>query len=67
MTVMRATIPALGSLRSRRLGLLCLSLLIGVGAGLGAVAFRYMIKGGTYAFTGFADYAGHGHAANPHV
>ena len=24
-----------------------------------------MIKGGTYAFSGFADYAGHGHAANP--
>jgi CIC family chloride channel protein len=55
------------ALRSRRLGLLSLSLLIGVGAGLGAVAFRYMIKGGTYALSGFADYAGHGHAANPDV
>jgi CIC family chloride channel protein len=65
MTVMRATIPPISSLRSRRLGLLALSVLIGVGAGLGAVAFRYMIKGATYAFTGFADYAGHGHAANP--
>ena len=29
----------------------------GLCAGLGAVAFRYMIKYGTYAFTGFADYA----------
>lgn len=62
---MRAAIPTISSLRSRRLGLLSLSLLIGVGAGLGAVAFRFMIKGGTYALTGFADYAGHGHAANP--
>ncbi len=62
---MRATIPTISSLRSRRLGLLTLSVAIGVGAGLGAVAFRYMIKAGTYAFTGFADYAGQGHAANP--
>jgi CIC family chloride channel protein len=62
---MRATIPRIGSLRSRRLGLVALALLIGTGAGLGAVAFRYMIKYGTYAFTGFADYAGHGHAGNP--
>ncbi|WP_375486750.1 chloride channel protein [uncultured Jatrophihabitans sp.] len=57
----------LTSLRSRRLGLLVLSLLIGVGSGLGAVAFRYMIKWGTYAFSGFADYSAHGHAANPDV
>ena len=65
MMAMTARVPSIRSLRSRRLGLLSLSLLIGVGAGLGAVAFRYMIKGGTYALTGFADYAGHGHAADP--
>ncbi|HVX47020.1 MAG TPA: chloride channel protein [Mycobacteriales bacterium] len=64
---MKATIPRFNSLRSRRLGLLSLSLLIGVGAGLGAVAFRYMIEGGTYALTGFADYTAHGHAADPHI
>ena len=64
---MRASESRIGSLRSRRLGLLSLSLLIGVGAGLGAVAFRYMIQGGTYALTGFTDYAGRGHAANPDV
>ena len=67
MTTTRAALPRIGSLRSRRLGLLALSLLIGGGAGLGAVAFRYMIKYGTYAFTGFADYAGRGHVANPDV
>ncbi len=67
MTVMTARVPNIRALRSRRLGLLTLSILIGVGAGLGAVAFRYMIKTGTYALSGFADYAGHGHAANPVV
>ncbi|MEO8748958.1 MAG: chloride channel protein [Allobranchiibius sp.] len=48
-------------------GLLILSLLIGLGAGLGAVAFRYMIKGITLAFTGFDDYSAAGHASNPHL
>jgi CIC family chloride channel protein len=48
-------------------GLLALSLLIGLGAGLGAVAFRYMIKSLTRVFTGFDDYSGLGHVANPHV
>ena len=38
-----------GSSPVRGVGLLTLSLLVGVGAGLGAVAFRYMIEGGTHA------------------
>ncbi len=48
-------------------GMLVLSLLVGVGAGLGAVAFRYMILGFTYAFTGHRDYSAVGHASNPVV
>ena len=48
-------------------GLLSLALLVGVGAGLSAVAFRYMIKGLTRVFTGFGDYSGAGHVANPQV
>ncbi len=48
-------------------GMLMLSLLVGAGAGLGAVAFRYMILGFTYAFTGHRDYSAVGHAANPQV
>ena len=44
-----------------------LAVLIGVGAGLGAVLFRYMIEGLTRLFTGYSDYGGHGHAANPHL
>lgn len=47
--------------------MLVLSLLVGVGAGLGAVVFRYMIQGLTRLFTGFTDYAGRGHVANPGV
>ena len=61
------SLSRLKQLRSRRLGLLSLSVLVGVGAGLGAVAFRYMIQALTRAFSGFQDYAGHGHAANPHL
>jgi CIC family chloride channel protein len=48
-------------------GMLVLSLVVGAGAGLGAVAFRYMILGVTYAFTGHRDYSALGHAANPHL
>jgi CIC family chloride channel protein len=48
-------------------GLLVLSLIIGAGAGLGAVAFRYMIKGLTRVFTGYDDYSGLGPVANPHI
>ena len=44
-----------------------LALLTGVGAGAGAVAFRYLILGFTYVFTGHRDYSAVGHAANPLV
>jgi hypothetical protein len=48
-------------------GMLVLSLLVGAGAGagLGVVAFRYMILGVTFAFTGHRDYGASGHASNP--
>ena len=45
--------------------MLVLSLLVGAGAGLGAVAFRYMILGFTYAFTGHAEYGTVGRVSNP--
>jgi len=41
-----------------------LALVVGAGAGVGAVAFRYMIYGFTYLFTGHHDYSAAGHAAN---
>jgi CIC family chloride channel protein len=48
-------------------GLTALALLTGAGAGLGAVAFRYMILGFTYLFTGHRDYSAAGHAADPWI
>ena len=48
-------------------GLTVLALLIGAGAGLGAVAFRYMILGLTYLFSGHRDYSAVGQAGNPLV
>jgi chloride channel protein, CIC family len=53
--------------RSNRLFLFGLALLVGCGAGLGAVAFRHMISGLTLLFSGQFDYSAAGHAANPHV
>ena len=54
-------------LRSSHTGLLVLSLLVGAGAGGGAVVFRWLIKTFTLALSGHADYAAAGHAANPHL
>lgn len=48
-------------------GLTLLALLTGVGAGLGAVAFRYMILGFTELFSGHRDYSAAGRAPNPLV
>ncbi|GAB3668302.1 chloride channel protein [Nocardioides korecus] len=50
-----------------QLALLGLALAVGLGAGLGAVVFREMIVGLTRLFSGHADYAAAGHAANPLV
>lgn len=57
----------LTALRSSNGGLLVLALLIGAGAGGGAIVFRLLIKEFTTALSGHSDYAGLGHVANPHV
>ena len=41
-------------------GLVVLALVVGAGAGVGAIAFRYLILGFTRLFTGYADYSGQG-------
>ena len=45
--------------------LVVFALVVGVGAGLGAVAFRYLIKGFTWVFTGHLELGAHSHAASP--
>ena len=55
------------SLRSSNSGLLLLAVLVGAGAGGGAVVFRWLISTFTELFTGHPDYAGLGPVANPHV
>jgi CIC family chloride channel protein len=53
--------------RSQRARLATLALIVGVGAGFGAVAFRHMITALTRLFSGHVDYSAVGHASNPHV
>lgn len=54
-------------LRGSASGLVPLSLLVGAGAGGGAVLFRYLILWVTELATGRTDYSGVGRAGNPHL
>lgn len=56
---------ALTWLRTSDTGLLVVALAIGAGAGLGAVAFRWLIVTFTQLFTGHQDYSLAGHAKDP--
>src|SRR5690349_3783438 len=47
-------------------GLLVLAVVVGAGAGGGAVLFRWLIRSLTGLFSGHADYSAAGRAANPH-
>lgn len=58
---------ALTVVRSSRMGLLVLALVIGAGAGAAAIGFRWLITTFALALSGHADYAGLGPVANPHV
>jgi CIC family chloride channel protein len=51
-------------LRGSKSGLIALSILVGAGAGVGAVGFRYLILLVTWLFTGHRDYSGTGGAAH---
>lgn len=59
------TAPRLTRLDAAGWSLLALSFVVGAGAGLGAVAFRYMIKGFTWLFTGHGELGAHPHPASP--
>ncbi|HEX9353351.1 MAG TPA: hypothetical protein VF933_05995 [Streptosporangiaceae bacterium] len=56
-----------GWLRDSRAGLLAIALVVGVGSGLGAVAFRYLIYFFTWLATGHAQFGQDGHAGSSHL
>ncbi len=58
---------AAGWLRATRGGLLVIAVLAGVGAGLGAVVFRYLIYAFTWLFTGHTQFGQDGHTGSAHL
>lgn len=61
------TQAAAGYLRSAQGGLFGLAVAIGVGAGLGAVAFRYLISSFTWLATGHSEFGQQGRVASSHL
>ena len=58
-------VPVLEWLRESRAGLITLAVVIGAGAGAGAIVFRWLITTFTRLLSGHLDYSDAGHAANP--
>lgn len=54
-------------LRANQLGLFCVAIVVGVGAGLGAVAFRYLVFGFTWLATGHDEFGQQGWVASSHL
>jgi chloride channel protein, CIC family len=63
----RGLARAVTGLREAQWGLVALALMVGAGAGLGAVAFRWLIQTFTLVLSGHADYAAARHTANRFV
>ncbi|HTJ68103.1 MAG TPA: chloride channel protein [Actinospica sp.] len=57
---------AAGYLRSSQGGLFLLAVLVGVGSGLGAVVFRYLISSFTWLATGHSEFGQQGRVASAH-
>ena len=55
---------ASGWLRGTRGGLLLIAALLGAGAGLGAVAFRYLVYGFTWLATGHTEFGQQGYVGS---
>jgi CIC family chloride channel protein len=67
-TVRRSRHAALlGYLRSSQGGLFVLAVLVGVGSGLGAVVFRYLISTCTWLATGYTEFGQQGRTASAHL
>jgi CIC family chloride channel protein len=58
---------AAGWLRAGRGALFLLALLVGIGSGLGAVAFRYLISLFTWLATGHGEFGQQGHVGSAHL
>lgn len=56
-----------GWLRANRLGLFCVAIVVGLGSGLGAAAFRYLIFGFTWLATGHDEFGQQGWVASDHL
>ena len=56
-----------GWLRANHLGLFCMGIVVGVSAGLGAVAFRYLVFGLTWLATGHTEFGQQGWVASAHL
>lgn len=56
-----------GWLRGNRLGLFCVAIIVGLCAGLGAVAFRYLIYGFTWSATGHDEFGQQGWVGSHHL
>ncbi len=56
-----------GWLRESRAGLFVIALLVGVGSGLGAVVFRYLIYFFTWLFTGHSQFGQGGYVGSSHL
>jgi chloride channel protein, CIC family len=58
---------AAGLLRGSRAGLFAIAVLVGVGSGLGAVVFRYLIYFFTWLATGHSQFGQQGYAGSSHL
>jgi CIC family chloride channel protein len=63
----QALARAVAWLRAGRAGMFLLALLVGAGAGLGAVAFRYLINFFTWLATGHSQFGQAGYAGSSHL
>ncbi|WP_067972608.1 chloride channel protein [Mycolicibacter icosiumassiliensis] len=66
-TVSGAAGVVAGWLRANHLGLFCVAIVVGIGAGLGAVAFRYLIFGFTWLATGHNEFGQQGWVPSDHL
>ena len=63
---MRNSGRLIGFAAASALALVPLAVVIGLGTGLGAVGFRYLIEAITWAFTGTYDFSDAGRVGSPH-